>query len=489
MNRIPTQCAVAMASQQTPSQAGNTGSASSSSSSFRSLLSTHALPCLLSALVGGAIAFKAAQRAANAKEAKRADLVAMADAASPSQLGLTPSQFNSAAHSLVDQVTEYRATLRSRPVRAKVKPGYLKELVPQSAPEEGEPWEAIQGDIERVIMPGITHWGSPNFYAYFPAFSGYPSLLGEFMCSALNTIGFSWIGSPASTELETLVLDWIGQMCQLPKEFLHSSESGGGGCIQGTAAEAAAVALLAARSKVFDGLTLDEIESESTRIVAYISDQTHGIVAKGCKITGVPQSRLRVLNTTQADNFSLRLETVKAAMEADEAAGLQPFFICLTIGSTSSTAIDDVRVIADWVRRRFPKVFIHIDAAYAGSFSMLDTHRHLFSGVELVDSFSFNPHKSLLVAFDCSLFYVKTRRHLLAALSLANDGAYLRNEATESGKVLDLKGHIKNTYTITHHTRVQKDDQVDTSLIFLYALHSSPLFQIGNCPSVAAFVL
>ena len=175
--------------------------------------------------------------------------------------------------------------------------------------------------------------------------------------------------------------------------------------------------------------------------MCYISDQTHGIIAKGAKIMGVPGSRMRVLPALPSDNFGLQLATVQDAMRADRAAGLLPFFICLTIGTTSSTAIDAVSDIAEWVRAEFPSVFIHVDSAYAGAFAALPSlrARGLFAGLQWVDSFSFNPHKSMLVAFDCSCFFVRARRHLLAALSLANDGEYLRNAATDSGKVLDLK--------------------------------------------------
>jgi aromatic-L-amino-acid decarboxylase len=202
--------------------------------------------------------------------------------------------------------------------------------------------------------------------------------------------------------------------------------------------------MLAAKAKALDSLgggnmSSEQVDETTSKLVAYISDQTHGIIAKGAKITGVPPSRVRKLPTTRENNFSLQLSTVQEALRADTAKGLIPFFICLTIGSTSSTAIDDVPAISAWIRSEFPSVFVHIDSAYAGSFAMLPEKRALFSGVEGADSFSFNPHKSMLVAFDCSCFFVRQRKYLLQALSLTNDGAYLRNVHSDSGAVVDLK--------------------------------------------------
>ena len=251
------------------SMASSPASAASApaSSSNHALLLAHAATATVSALSAatitwlwmrrrGALASSSEVRAA--AEA-RARMLALADASCTAEHGMTPSEFNAAAHALVDQITEYRSTLRCRPVKARVEPGYLAALVPARAPEEGEPWADIQADIERVIMPGLTHWGSPRFMAYFPAFASYPSLLGEMLCSAANTIGFSWVGSPASTELETRCLDWVAQLLDLPPEFTHQQGQGGGGCLQGTAAEAGAVAMLA--GKVSSYLSLSRTSS------------------------------------------------------------------------------------------------------------------------------------------------------------------------------------------------------------------------------------
>ena len=425
-----------------PSAPSSTASADSDRTAR---LLSHAATAAISALTAAAATWWITTRRSQSNaSADRARMLRLADAAHIAQHGMTPSEFNAAAHQLVDQITEYRATLRSRPVKSQVEPGYLAALVPASAPEEGESWSSIQPDIERVILPGMTHWGSPRFFSYFPAFASYPSLLGELLCSATNSIGFSWVGSPASTELETRCLDWVATLLDLPEEFKHSAGGGGGGCLQGTAAEAGAVAMLAAKAKALaavlgDSPSAADVDATTNKLVAYISDQTHGIIAKGAKIIGIPTSRVRVLPTSAEHNYSLQLSTVQEAMAADVAAGLIPFFICVTIGTTSSTAIDQVESIAGWVSMQHPQCFLHIDAAYAGSFAALPELRPLFSGLRLVDSFSFNPHKSMAVAFDCSCFFVRQRVHLLKALSLANDGEYLRNAATDSGKVLDLK--------------------------------------------------
>ncbi len=424
------------------------GTSSSSNSSLLSHAATAAVSAIGAATVTWIILRKRPQRNSqdrtSADDDSHARMLAEADAHSHNRHGMTPSQFNAAAHALVDQVTEYRSTLRDRPVRSQVQPGYLSALVPEKAPEQGESWSAIEADMERVVMPGITHWGSPRYFAYFPAYASWPSLLGEMWCSTFNTIGFSWIGSPVSTELETRCLDWLGHMLHLPPVFLHSSNSGGGGVLQGTAAEAAAVSLLAGKAKALSAL-LGENHSQSSadetipKFVAYISDHTHGIIAKGAKITGISPQRVHMLRTTKADKYGLQLPAVQEAFAADIAAGLLPMHLTLTIGTTSSTAVDDVAGIAAWVRANHPSVWLHVDAAYAGSFAALPSHAHLFRGLEYVDSFSFNPHKSLLVAFDCCCLFVRARAPLLQALSLASDEAYLRNAHSAAGRVLDLK--------------------------------------------------
>eukprot|EP00899_Mesostigma_viride_P019632 jgi/Mesvir1/27670/Mv07392-RA.1 len=328
-------------------------------------------------------------------------------------------------------------------------PGYLKPLIPSSAPEEGEDWDTIMADVRDKIMPGVTHWQSPAFFAYFPANSSYPGLLGEMLSGALNVIGFSWISSPAATELETIALDWLGQLLRLPAEFLSEGSSGrGGGVIQGTASESTLVALLAARARALHRLREQHASSggqegggaaawdealASTRLVAYTSDQAHSSVKKACMIAGI--RHFRALPTTASTGFALSPEVLEEAVREDLQQGLLPCFLCATLGTTSSTAVDPLGPLGAIAAAH--GMWTHVDAAYAGSACICPEHRHHLDGVEVTDSFCMNAHKWLLTNFDCSAMWVKDSRFLLQALSLQPE--FLRNKASDAGVVVDYK--------------------------------------------------
>lgn len=334
-------------------------------------------------------------------------------------------EFRKRGYEMVDWICDYHSRVKTMPVRSQVSPGYLAPLLPREAPENGEAWPQIMADVESHIMPGITHWQSPNFFAYFPANSSLPGILGEMMSAAFNTIGFSWMGNPAATELETIVMDWLAKLLNLPAAFL--SQGKGGGVIQGTASEADVVVLLAARAQSLaqEGRT----HADQNRLVVYSSDQAHSSIKKACMITGTLHCRL--LPTHAANDWGLTGETLETAIKEDLKKGLLPSFVTATIGTTSTCAVDDIPALAA-VCQRFG-LWLHIDAAYAGTSAVLPEERHHFVGVDGCHSYSTNMHKALLVNFDCCALWVKDSGPLKEALSLTP--AYLRAK----GNALDYK--------------------------------------------------
>ncbi|XP_066441122.1 aromatic-L-amino-acid decarboxylase isoform X1 [Eleutherodactylus coqui] len=347
---------------------------------------------------------------------------------------MNSAEFRRRGRDMVDYIADYLEHIESRTVFPDVEPGYLRPMIPDSAPEEGETYEDIMKDVERVIMPGVTHWHSPYFFAYFPTANSYPAMLADMLCGAIGCIGFSWASSPACTELETVMLDWLGKMIGLPEQFLAGSKGEGGGVIQGTASEATLMALLAARTKVAKRLQaenpkLSEAEIVS-RMVAYSSDQAHSSVERAGLISGVRMKKIQ-----SDENFVARGEALKRALEADKAEGLLPVFVCATLGTTSSCSFDNLMELGPICNAE--NIWLHVDAAYAGSAFICPEFRYLMKGVEFADSFNFNPHKWLLVNFDCSAFWVKKRSDLIGAFKL--DPVYLQYDQQASGLVTDYR--------------------------------------------------
>ncbi|CAF0807474.1 unnamed protein product [Adineta ricciae] len=325
---------------------------------------------------------------------------------------------------MVDFIADYLTDIRSRRVLPNVKPGYMRSMIDDEAPLCGEQWEDIFKDVERVIMPGITHWQSPYMHAYFPALNSYPSMLGDMLANGLNQLGFTWASSPACTELETIVMDWLAKMIGLPNDFLHSQENTtGGGVIQTTASEATLVALLAARKEVihrvqaqFPYLSPAEING---RLVAYCSDQAHSSVEKACLIGLVK------LNLVSSDeSLRLRGNALRQAIAKDKENGLIPFYLCATLGTTGACAFDSLVELGAICERE--QIWIHVDAAYAGSAFVCPEFRHFMNGVELTQSFAFNPSKWLMVHFDCTAMWVKSSPALHRAFNV--DPLYLQHE-------------------------------------------------------------
>jgi aromatic-L-amino-acid decarboxylase len=284
-------------------------------------------------------------------------------------------------------------------------------------------------DVEDRILPGITHWQSPNFFAFFPANASGPSILGDLLASGLGVQGMIWATSPACTELETHVLDWLVDMLDLPEQF--KSTTAGGGVIQDTASSASLCALLAARERA-TGLQSNEKGCDG-RLVAYASSQTHSSVEKAVKIAGLGGENLRAIDVD--GDFAMRPDALARQIKDDRQAGLLPCFVCGTVGTTSSNAMDPLREIGQICREE--GVWFHVDAAMSGTAALCPEFRHIHDGVELADSYCFNPHKWMFTNFDCDCFYVADRKALIDTLSILPE--YLRNQATESGAVIDYR--------------------------------------------------
>ena len=342
---------------------------------------------------------------------------------------MEPDEFRRRGKEMVDWIADYYERVETFPVLSQAKPGELRAALPAQAPERGESFDAMMADVERLILPGITHWQSPNFFAYFPSNNSFPSILGEMLSAGLGVQGMLWATSPACTELETHVLDWLVDMLALPAEFASSGP--GGGVIQDTASSSSLCALLAARERATNLVTNEQ--GCDGRLVAYTSTQAHSSLEKAAKIAGIGSANLRAIEVDE--KFAMRPAALATQIERDRAAGKIPFFVCATIGTTSSNAIDPVREIASIARHH--GLWLHVDAAMSGTAALCPEFRWTHDGVELADSYCFNPHKWMFTNFDCDCFYVRDRGALIRALSVLPE--YLRNRATESGAVIDYR--------------------------------------------------
>src|SRR5271157_4937459 len=342
---------------------------------------------------------------------------------------LTGSRFREYGKQLVDWIADYYERVESLPVLSKVRPGEVRQSLPASPPAHGEDFEQVLQDIDQLILPGVTHWQSPNFFAYFPANASGPAILGDLLSSALGVQGMLWATSPACTELETQVLDWLVGMLGLPEKFLSSSD--GGGVIQDTASSSTLCAMLAARERA-TGYTTN-IRGASGKLVAYTSTQAHSSLEKAAMIGGIGLNNLRLLDVDE--NFAIRPQALRLEVEKDRQAGLVPFFVCGTVGTTTSNAMDPLPEIAAICREH--DLWFHVDAAMSGTATLCPEFRHYQQGVEHADSYCFNPHKWMFTNFDCDCFYVADRAALIKTLSILPE--YLKNQATESGAVFDYR--------------------------------------------------
>jgi aromatic-L-amino-acid decarboxylase len=336
----------------------------------------------------------------------------------------TPDDFRRHGHAAVEWVARYLETVEDLPVQSEVEPGWVRAQLPPSPPAVGEAFDDILGDLDRVVIPGTSHWQHPGWFAYFPTGASGPSVLADLISSGLGVQGMLWSTSPACTELETHVLDWMAELLGLPERF--RSDGAGGGVIEESASGATLCALLAARWRAAGDGPFEHLR-------AYTSTQAHSSVEKAIRIAGLAPGQLRLVDVD--DRFAVRPEALAAAMGADRDAGLRPFFVVANVGSTSSTAMDPIGTVADVAADH--GAWLHVDAAHAGSALVLPELRWMVDGVERADSFCMNPHKWLLTNFDCDCFWVADRAALVGALSVVPE--YLRNAASERGDVIDYR--------------------------------------------------
>ena len=342
---------------------------------------------------------------------------------------MTADEFRRHGKEVIDWIADYYERVETLPVLSQVKPGEIRASLPAQAPQHGESFRAMLADVDRLILPGITHWQSPNFFAFFPANTSAPSILGELLSAGLGVQGMLWATSPACTELETHVLDWLVDMLDLPSKF--KSSGSGGGVIQDTASSAALCALLAARERA-TGFVSNEQGCDG-KLVAYTSTQAHSSIEKAVKIAGLGRKNLRLIDVDE--NFALRPELLLAQIQKDRADGLIPCFVSATVGTTSSNGLDPLRAIGEICREE--NIWFHVDGAMVGTVALCPEFRHIQDGLELADSYCFNPHKWMFTNFDCDCFFVADRAALIKTLSILPE--YLRNQATESGAVIDYR--------------------------------------------------
>ena len=347
----------------------------------------------------------------------------------PPAFHMSPAEFRRWGHAVIDWIADYQTRVESFPVLAQVQPGDIRKALPEHPPEGGEAFDTVLADLEKIILPGITHWQSPNFFAFFPGNASGPAILGELLSSGLAVQGMLWVTSPACTELETHVLDWLIELLGLPKSF-HSSGQGGG-VIQDSASSATLCALLAARERTTAGRA--NRGGCDGRLTAYASNQAHSSVEKAVGIAGLGRDQLRLIEVDE--RFAMRTEKLLKAIQRDRSEGRTPCFVCATVGTTSSGAVDPVPEIGRICREH--GLWLHVDAAMAGTAAICPEFRHLQTGVEAADSYCFNPHKWMFTNFDCDCFYVADRAALTGALGIQPE--YLRNAATGSGSVTDYR--------------------------------------------------
>jgi aromatic-L-amino-acid decarboxylase len=336
---------------------------------------------------------------------------------------MTPDEFRSHGHRLIDWIADYRARLADRPVMARTAPGEVRDRLPPTPPEQPEDFEGVFRDLERVLLPGLSHWQHPQFFGYFPANSSLASVLGDYLSTGLGVLGLSWQASPALTELEEVVADWLRQMVGLSDAW--------SGVIQDTASTGTLIALLCARERATDyGMSRGGLQAQGRPLVVYTSDQSHSSVEKAATLAGFGKANLRLI--AHDPEYALDPDALEGAIRGDVAEGRQPCAVVATTGTTASTALDPVAAIAGLARKY--GLWLHVDAAMAGSAMILPECRWMWRGVEGADSLVLNAHKWLGAAFDCSLYYVRDAEHLIRVMS--TNPSYLQSAADDRVKNL-----------------------------------------------------
>ena len=319
---------------------------------------------------------------------------------------MTPEEFRRFGHQFVDWVADYRAQIAQRPVLAPLEPGAIRARLPKEPPEAPEPFERVLHDFEHLLLPGLLHWQHPRFFGFFPANSDLASVLGDYLSTGLGVIGISWQSSPALTELEEVVTDWMRRMLGLSEAW--------SGVIQDTASTSTLVALLCARERASEfGLARDGLQGATPGLTVYISEHSHSSVEKAALLAGFGRAHLRRIPVDQ--RYAMRSDALAEAVRADRSRGLRPCAVVATSGTTTTTAFDPLRAVGEIAREH--RLWLHVDAAMAGSAMILPECRTLWDGIEGADSLVLNPHKWLGTAFDCSLYYVRDPEHLMRVMS------------------------------------------------------------------------
>src|SRR5215831_21347790 len=336
---------------------------------------------------------------------------------------MTPEEFRRIGHQIVDRIADYRASVAERPIMSQSAPGEIKAALPAEPPASGESFDAILADFERIVMPGLTHWQHPNFFGYFPSNGELSSVLGDYLSTGLGVLGLNWQASPALTEVEEIVTDWMRRMTGLSDAW--------SGVIHDTASTCTLVALMCARERASNySLARGGLQAESAPLIVYTSAHSHSSVDKAALLAGFGRDNVR--HIPNDENYALRPDALEAAIREDLAAGRKPCAIVGTTGTTTSTAIDPIAAMARIAREY--GCWLHVDAAMAGSAMILPECRWMWEGIEAADSLVLNPHKWLGVAFDCSLYYVRDPEALIRVMSISP--SYLRTAADEKVKNL-----------------------------------------------------
>ncbi len=319
---------------------------------------------------------------------------------------MSPDQFRRYGYQLIDWIADYRERVAEYPVMAQVAPGEIKARLPAAPPERPEDIQAVLADLDRIIMPGISHWQSPRFFGYFPSNAPLAGVLGDLLSTGLGVIGLSWPSGPAVTELEEVVTDWVRQMVGLSEAW--------SGVIQDTASTSTLVAMICARERATDyGMSRGGLQGESRELLIYACAHSHSSVDKAALLAGFGRDQIRLVPFDHA--FAMRADALADMIADDIAHGMQPCAVVATTGTTATTALDPVAAIADVTRRH--GIWLHVDAAMAGSAMILPECRWMWEGIEQADSMVLNAHKWLGVPFDCSLYYVRDAQHLVRVMS------------------------------------------------------------------------
>ncbi|MBK6346665.1 MAG: aminotransferase class V-fold PLP-dependent enzyme [Bacteroidales bacterium] len=335
----------------------------------------------------------------------------------------TPAEFRAEAHKMADRIADYFEQVELYPVKSLVKPGEIASQLPDFPPDRPVQMDDIMEDFEKIILPGITHWQSPNFFAFFPANSSYPSVLAEMLTATLGQQGMIWETSPAAAELEQRVMEWLKNMCGLPAEW--------SGVIQDTASASTLAALLTAREKATGFKVNAEGFDRDWKLRIYCSSETHSSIEKAARIAGI--GRKNLVKIAVDHNFAMKPAALRDAVEQDLRDGYKPTCVVATIGTTSSTAVDPIDEIGKICREY--NIWFHVDAAFAGSALVLPEKRHFAEGLDQADSFVFNPHKWMFTNFDCSAYFVNDPDMLIRTFEILPE--YLKTRTR--GQVNDYR--------------------------------------------------